>query len=114
MGESGPSTRPVAVIKFCLHGVFEMAATDNPNIEAAVKAYILAEFLPDEAPAALTDMIPLLSNGILDSIATLKLVAFLEQRFHITVAPHEVTVDNLNTVAGIAQLVRTKQRGGPA
>jgi len=89
-----------------------MAAADNANIEAIVKGYILTEFLPGEAPDALTDTTPLLSNSILDSIATLKLVAFLEQRFHITVAAHEVAVQNLNTVAEIAQLVRTKQGGG--
>src|SRR3989344_6992020 len=51
-----------------------------------VKEFILREFLQGEDPDALTDSTPLITGGILDSLATLKLVAFLEERFKVTVA----------------------------
>ena len=46
----------------------------NPmeDIKQTVKAYILKEFLPGENPAELVDSTPLITGGILDSIATLK------------------------------------------
>ncbi len=73
-----------------------------------VKAYILNEFLPGEDPAALTPTTPLITGGILDSIATLKLVSFLEETFRIELEPHEVDADNLDTLDAIRRLVTAK------
>ena len=78
------------------------------HLEDAVHAYILKEFLPGEDPAELTDSTPLVTGGILDSLATLKLVAFLEERFGITVQAHEVDVDHLDTITDIGKLVRSR------
>ena len=88
----------------------------NPNgenlsveeIKQAIRVYILEEFLPGENPAELTDSTPLITGGILDSLATIKLVAFLEQRFKIQIQAHETMVDYLDTIADIAQLVSSK------
>ena len=78
------------------------------SINGAVKAFILKEFLPGENPDELTESTPLITGGILDSLATLKLVAFLEEHYGITVKAHEADVDNLNTLADIARLVQSK------
>jgi len=78
------------------------------EVKQAIKDYILEEFLPGENPAELTDSTPLITGGILDSLATLKLVLFLEERFHIQIQAHETMVDYLDTVADIAQLVNSK------
>ena len=78
------------------------------EIKDIVKEYILGEFLPGENPAELTDATPLITGGILDSLATIKLVAFLEERFHIKIQAHETMVDYLNTIPDIAQLVSSK------
>lgn len=74
-----------------------------------IRGYILEEFLPGENPAELTDATPLITGGILDSLATIKLVAFLEQRFQIQIQAHETMVDYLDTVADIAKLVSSKK-----
>jgi acyl carrier protein len=79
------------------------------EIDKAVKQYILKEFLVGEDPNELTDKTPLITGGILDSIATLKLVAFLEERYAIRVNAHEVDVKHLNTVADITNLVLWKK-----
>ena len=74
--------------------------------EEALKQFILKEFLPGEDPDELDETTPLVSTGILDSLATLKLVTFLEDEFGISVAPHEADEEHLNTIASIcARLV---------
>ncbi len=78
------------------------------EIGNSIRGYILEEFLPGENPAELTDSTPLITGGVLDSLATLKLVAFLEQRFKIQMEPHETMVDYLDTISSTAQLVQSK------
>ena len=79
------------------------------DVHDRIKEYILAEFLPGESPELLTDSTPLVTGGILDSIATMKLVAFLEEQFHIKLEAYEMSVDHLNTLADIVQLVESKR-----
>jgi acyl carrier protein len=69
----------------------------------------LDEFLPGEDPAQLSDSVQLVKGGILDSIATLKLVSFLEERFHIELQAHEINLDNFNTLPEIAAIVERKR-----
>ena len=80
------------------------------EIRKTVHDYILHEFLPGESPDELTDDTPLITGGILDSISTLKLVAFIEDHFAVTVEAHEAGVENLDSVALIARLVESKNR----
>jgi acyl carrier protein len=80
------------------------------DLKAAVKDFILKEFLPGENSEELTDTTPLITGGILDSIATLKLVAFIEERYGIVFQAHEVDVDHLNTIADIVHLINAKKR----
>jgi acyl carrier protein len=82
---------------------------DQETIKATVKNFILNEFLPGEDPAALTDTTALVTTGILDSIAVLKAVTFLENQFGITIEPHEAVVENLNTLSEITRLVISKK-----
>jgi acyl carrier protein len=78
------------------------------EIQNSIKSYILEEFLPGEDPELLTESTPLVTGGILDSLATLKLVDHLEQTYQIKIEPHEIGPDNLNTLFSIAKLVKTK------
>ena len=78
------------------------------DIAGAVRSFILSEFLPGEDPENLTDSTELVTSGIIDSLATLKIVNFLEETYEISVEPHEADVSNLNTVADIASLVQGK------
>jgi acyl carrier protein len=79
------------------------------HIEQSVKSYILETFLPGTDAAELQSDTPLVSGGILDSLATVKLVMHLEEQFKIEIAAHEATTDNLDSIALIASLVRSKQ-----
>jgi acyl carrier protein len=82
---------------------------DEQGIKAAVKTFILNEYLPGEDPAALTDTTALMTTGVLDSIAVLKVMTFLENQFGIMLEPHEAVVENLNTLSDIARLVMSKK-----
>jgi acyl carrier protein len=90
-----------------------MTQPDKPtlalqDIKDTIKAHILNEFLPGERADALTESTPLITGAILDSLATIKLVSFLEDRFGIQVQAHETMVDYLDTVNDIARLVQAK------
>ena len=79
------------------------------EITKAVKDFILREFLPGENPDELTETTPLITGGVLDSIATLKLVLFIEERFAITLEAHEANREHLDTIADVARLVLSKR-----
>jgi acyl carrier protein len=82
----------------------------HPTISEPVRQFILREFLPGEKPEALKLDTPLVTGGILDSIATLKLVSFLEENFSIRLEAHEAGVDHMDTIASISALVASKQK----
>jgi acyl carrier protein len=78
-------------------------------VSEKIKDYLMREFLPGEDPGELTATTPLITGGILDSIAALKLVMFLEDEYGVTFEPYEVNRENLDTIARIAQLLISKK-----
>jgi len=79
------------------------------DVRSLVKKFILEEFLPGENPDELTDQTPLITGGIVDSLAMLKLVAFVEDEFDIELEAHETGMDYMNTIADITALVESKR-----
>ena len=78
------------------------------EIMANIKQFILAEFLPGENPDELTPTTPLVTGGILDSLATLRLVEFLNETYRIEIQPHELTDEYLDDLNKITALVESK------
>ena len=83
-------------------------SVQTDEIKAAVKTYILDEFLQGENSNALTDETPLISGGILDSVAIVKLVDFLENRFGVSFQAHEMSTDYLDTLKQISKILESK------
>lgn len=54
----------------------------------------------------------LISGEVLDSLGILSLVGFLEDEFEVEIAPGDVTVENFENLARIAQLVERKRAEG--
>jgi acyl carrier protein len=79
------------------------------DIASQVRAFIAAEFLQGESPDSISPDTRLISDGILDSLASLKLVSWLEEGYAVRIAAHEVDVDRLDTVGLIADLVLSKR-----
>jgi acyl carrier protein len=79
------------------------------DIQQTVKAYILRTFLPGEDPQTLTPTTPLITSGILDSLATLELVSFLESQYGVEFAAAEVDASRIGTLEDISRLVEAKR-----
>lgn len=80
----------------------------SDSAKQKIKDFIMAQFLPGEDPSELTDDTPLISGGILDSIATLQLVMFIEEAFKVSFEPHEVDKENLDSLNLMAKLLQLK------
>ena len=74
-----------------------------------IKGYILKEFLPGEDPDTLAPTTPLMTTGILDSLATLKLITFLEQTYDVEIKAHEADEEHFNTLESICSLMASKR-----
>jgi acyl carrier protein len=79
------------------------------SIKQNIRSYILVEFLQGESPDNLRDDTPLRTSGILDSLATLNLVNYLEREFGITIEAHETGIENFDRLGDIAALVSSKR-----
>jgi acyl carrier protein len=79
------------------------------NVKETIRSYILKEYLPGESAANLADDTPLRTSGILDSMATLSLVSFVEDTFGITIDAHETGVQDFDRIEDIAALVTRKK-----
>jgi acyl carrier protein len=79
------------------------------EIADTIRRFILTRYLPGESADNLTDTTPLRSSGILDSLATLALISFLEEQFNIEVEAHETDIDNFDRIQDIAAYVERKR-----
>ena len=78
------------------------------NVRDAVREFVLENFLQGEDPGNLQDHTELKESGILDSLATLKLVTFLEESFNVELEANDLTPANLETLESIEKLVNSK------
>ena len=80
----------------------------NATARKIITEYILAEFLPGEDPAHLGENTALITSGILDSLATLRLISFVEQRFEVRISAHEADEANFDSIGLIVNLIDSK------
>jgi len=80
------------------------------DVKETIRQYILTTYLPGESAANLKDDTPLRSSGILDSLATLSLVSFVEKQFRIELDAHETGIETFDTIEAIATLVERQSR----
>jgi len=74
-------------------------------IKKSVRTFLQREFFRGEAVDSLSEDQPLVTSGILDSVATLKLVLFLEETFGIVIDTADIADGRLDTIASIEALV---------
>jgi acyl carrier protein len=78
-------------------------------VEAIIKNYISRELISKPELLPLKDDTPLLESGILDSLALLRLLVFLEEEFNVPVDDFEVIPENFETIDSICAYVRSRQ-----
>ena len=81
---------------------------------ATIAAFICAEFAPDISPAELAVDYDLLANGVVDSLALLKIIAWLETEFAVAVDDVELDPDSFRSVGAIDAFVGRVQPAGVA
>jgi acyl carrier protein len=78
------------------------------NPRAEIRRFIVDNFLFGDAEFRLSDDDSLVDRGVVDSSGILELVAFLEERFRITLTDTELVPANLDTIERIARFVSSK------
>lgn len=73
--------------------------------KAKIREFIVEEFMPDMSADELDDDFDLQTGGAVDSLGLLKLVAWLESEFGVSVDESELGPDSLRTVDSIKEFV---------
>jgi acyl carrier protein len=77
------------------------------SVRESIEQFIRENFIFGEV--TLSPETSFVEGGVLDSTSVLELVAFLEERFGIEVAPEEINLENLDSLARVEAYVRRKQ-----
>lgn len=71
-----------------------------------IRKFIVEDLLFDDADAKVNDD-TVLVEGLLDSLALIQLVAFIEEEFSIQIDDSLITSDNLKDIASVDSMVTT-------
>ena len=80
-------------------------------METIVNDCISREIVEDPALPPPSNEMPMLEEGILDSLSLLRLTVFLEERFKITVCEADLLPENSATVNVICAYLRAREPG---
>lgn len=81
------------------------------NVEELVRQYIAQNILFSNNGYPYADDASFLDEGIIDSMNVLELVAFVEEKFGITVQDQDIVPDNFDSVGKLAAYVRRQGAG---
>ena len=70
-----------------------------------IRDFILKELCPEQHIESLADEEELIESGIIDSMAILNLLAFLEENFGVLLVEDELNRKNFATIQSICELV---------
>ena len=84
------------------------------EIRAALRTFILSNFLVGESPDSLKDSTLLITSGIITSLTLLDLVSFIEQQFSVALQQEDLGPDRLDSIDRIASLVEERRKSSAA
>jgi acyl carrier protein len=79
------------------------------TVASEIKAFIVTNFLFGQEGRGFAAEQSFLKSGIIDSTGLLELVAFVEQRYGISVADRELLPENLDSLQNVSQFVVRKR-----
>jgi len=80
------------------------------NVADKISGFIVEQILDGECDFDLATEENLLLSGVMDSLAVMRLVAWLEQEFSFAIAPEDVTLENFKNVSVMSAYVSEKTR----
>ena len=81
------------------------------ELKNTLKNYIVIEIMHEQNLSVLDDEAALIENGIIDSMALIELVKFIEKNFNVEISEEELDIDNFRTLNCIIAFVRSKIAG---
>lgn len=78
------------------------------NIEQIIRNHIIQERFLGRAPADFDDDYDLLDAGVLDSLAMLNLVTYLNEQYRVEFDETDLTPEHFSSVSALSGLVRSK------
>jgi acyl carrier protein len=78
------------------------------EVKSKLRQIILAKFLPGESEEALTDDLMLMESGILNSMAIIYLVSYIENEFEFDMEAKDIVGENFSTINSIANLIERR------
>jgi acyl carrier protein len=79
------------------------------TIHQQIRQFIIENFYVRD-PSEVADDTLLVTMGVVDSTGMLETIAFLEETFGIAIADHEMTPENLESVARMAAFITRKRQ----
>jgi len=77
---------------------------DRDAIAARLHVFVSGDLLGDLEVAVDDD---LLTDGLLDSLAVVRLVAFIDEDLRIAVPPQDITVEHFSSISAMADYLAT-------
>lgn len=84
------------------------------DIEQTIKEYLIKEFMFDKPTTVLDDDLPLIEEGIIDSLGIFLLIAFIEDQFKIKIKPDDVVLKNFDSVNAMKALILSRLPSEPS
>jgi len=81
------------------------------DIAHEIKEFVVANFLFGQEGTGLSEQQSFLETGIIDSTGVLELVAFVEQRYGISVGDRELLPENLDSIENLTGFIGRKLAG---
>jgi acyl carrier protein len=80
----------------------------SDTIAQEIREFVVSNFLFGQPGAGIRDDQSFLETGIIDSTGVLELVAFLEQRYQLSVTDRELLPENLDSISNVSRFVTSK------
>jgi acyl carrier protein len=87
-----------------------LVLNETEAMKKVLKEFILDEFLPGEKSDSLENDTPLITGGVLDSIATIKLAGFVEDQYGIELPDDALNAEKIDTIDKIVSLIHECRR----
>jgi acyl carrier protein len=74
-----------------------------------LKQYVTEQLLGDHTDAEVGEDDDLLGSGLVDSVAMMSLVLFIEEELHIPVPPEDVTIEHFRSIRTIDAYLQQRE-----
>ncbi len=82
------------------------------SIEEEIRVYVTANLLKSRGGPEVADDTALIQTGRIDSLGLLKLIGFIDRRFHVNLMD-DATPEEFESISQLAQAVRRRREARP-